>query len=137
MIIITYVGGGERLINGTTLKKLDQESARLGQIGFMTSKDGYPFGECHGVAFKGSIADIVEVDDAVFQAKVDERKAAQEKEKKEREDAEAKRKSEADARAAQRLIDAEAAQARAREARKLVNRMKRLPGLRQLLAWGA
>lgn len=75
MIIITFVGGGERLIKGTTLKQLDQETARLGQINFTTNKDGYPFGECHGIAFKSNIADIVEVPDAVFDARVEAQKA--------------------------------------------------------------
>lgn len=107
MIIITFVGGGERLIKGTTLKQLDQATARLGQINFTTNKDGYPFGECHGIAFKSNIADIVEVPDAVFDARVEAQEAAK---------------------AAQKALDQQRRKdvIAAAEAKKLRNKVKRL-----------
>lgn len=72
MIIIHFASGRERIIEGGSWKKLDQETAALGQVTFKTHPDGFAFGACPGTAYKYNIEEVIEISDLDYKAKVEE-----------------------------------------------------------------
>lgn len=136
MLDITYIGGGHRFVRGKTLRELDQKTSGWGQIGIITAKDGYPFGECHGMTFKAAICDVIEIPDEAFEAKVAEEKSIEEQRKTEREEQKKLLKTDADYQSAKRAM--EAAEKRAIVAEAIVEVLQRrtLRGrVRRAVAW--
>jgi hypothetical protein len=74
MLIFSYASGANRIVKGQTLRELDQNTARLGQVNFQTSKE-YPFGECPGIAYKGGFQEVIQVADEVYEAVIAKQKA--------------------------------------------------------------
>jgi len=77
MIIIHFASGRERLIEGESWKKLDQETAALGQVRFKTHPDGFPFGSCAGTAYKSNVEEVIEISDLDYKNKIEEQKKLQ------------------------------------------------------------
>ena len=101
-IVVRYVDGSHDIVEGESIRKLDQDTARLGAVELKTIPEGHRI-----IAFKSNVTRFIEIPQEAWDAQ----KAAQRAH-----EVEAHRKSEADA------------AAKAAEARRFGNRVKRLFG---------
>jgi hypothetical protein len=109
-IILSYISGRQRLVEGENWKQLDESTPRSGTVNLRSIPEGRRI-----IAIKSSLAEIEEIPQAVWDADVEAQKKAGEEQEKTRAEVEAKKKSDHTAMATLALLESKTLRGRVRK----------------------